>query len=351
MARQRAVFPRMAFLIALVAAAGVIIWTQGVHAKRAAHHKLVAERTKTAAPSLPPAQAQAQAQPAAEAAAWKQVEIEPGQTLGAAFDKAGLDASNLAWVLAHTTDKAPLQDVHPGARFWFKVGAQGQFEGIRYYRNATTRVTLLHKGGAAQTQIADLAARRQRHAAWGIIHTTLSGSAAKKAVPIPVVARVTHLFKRNLDFRDLRSGSYFAVIYSDIKSVADPRPFDSQVLAAEVHADGHTFTAYRFEMKPGHAAYYTRGGVPLIHPTLWRYPVHYTYMSSPFGMRVDPVVHRYQLHQGIDLAAPLGTPIHAAGNGVITYQGWAHGYGKYVTIRNTPSYTTGYAHLARFAAG
>ncbi|MGH8191337.1 MAG: M23 family metallopeptidase, partial [Rhodanobacteraceae bacterium] len=58
-----------------------------------------------------------------------------------------------------------------------------------------------------------------------------------------------------------------------------------------------------------------------------------------------------RLHKGIDYAAPIGTPIHAAGNGVITVRGWVHGFGNFIAIKNTPQYTTEYGHMSRFAKG
>jgi murein DD-endopeptidase MepM/ murein hydrolase activator NlpD len=54
-------------------------------------------------------------------------------------------------------------------------------------------------------------------------------------------------------------------------------------------------------------------------------------------------------HAGIDIAAPTGTPIRAAACGVISYLGWASGYGNYVCVKHTSSFTTCYAHLSRFS--
>ena len=78
----------------------------------------------------------------------------------------------------------------------------------------------------------------------------------------------------------------------------------------------------------------------------------YTRVSSPFSLRrYDPVVHVWRPHYGVDLAAPRGTPIKAAGDGVIRYIGRAAGYGNLVEIKNFGQYQTRYAHMSHFAKG
>ena len=57
------------------------------------------------------------------------------------------------------------------------------------------------------------------------------------------------------------------------------------------------------------------------------------------------------MHAGVDFAAPSGTPIRAAGDGVIRRAGWNGGYGRYVRIRHNSIYQTAYAHMRRIAKG
>lgn len=75
--------------------------------------------------------------------------------------------------------------------------------------------------------------------------------------------------------------------------------------------------------------------------------------TSPFGMRMHPVLHVYKLHTGLDWAAPCGTPIGAAADGVVTRVGWAGGNGYMVTIAhgeiNGYQVVTNYGHMSSFA--
>ncbi len=72
-------------------------------------------------------------------------------------------------------------------------------------------------------------------------------------------------------------------------------------------------------------------------------------MSSRFGYRIHPIFHTRTLHTGVDLASAYGTPIYAAGDGIIERAQWVSGYGRYVMIRHVNGYETGYGHMSRFA--
>jgi murein DD-endopeptidase MepM/ murein hydrolase activator NlpD len=84
---------------------------------------------------------------------------------------------------------------------------------------------------------------------------------------------------------------------------------------------------------------------PLGGPVSFIWPVRGP-ITSPFGMRTDPVTGRYALHSGIDIGVDYGTPIRAAADGLIIYAGWYGGYGNLITIDNGDSYSTLYAHCS-----
>jgi len=88
-----------------------------------------------------------------------------------------------------------------------------------------------------------------------------------------------------------------------------------------------------------------RAGVEASLPTYQ--PVNYPYLSSSFGWRRNPVTGRYAMHEGLDFAAPRGTPIRAASGGVVTEAGRVSGYGKIVEINHGNGLVTRYAHASR----
>ena len=85
--------------------------------------------------------------------------------------------------------------------------------------------------------------------------------------------------------------------------------------------------------------------------TLIRTPSSGARLSSSFGNRRHPVLGYNAMHKGVDFAAPRGTPIIAAGDGIIAEAGWKGSYGLYVRIRHNRTYDTAYAHLSRLASG
>jgi murein DD-endopeptidase MepM/ murein hydrolase activator NlpD len=72
-------------------------------------------------------------------------------------------------------------------------------------------------------------------------------------------------------------------------------------------------------------------------------------VRSNFGYRIHPIFHTRKLHTGVDLAAKTGTPIYAAGDGIVEKAGWSSGYGKYVMIKHVNGFETGYGHMSQIA--
>jgi murein DD-endopeptidase MepM/ murein hydrolase activator NlpD len=74
------------------------------------------------------------------------------------------------------------------------------------------------------------------------------------------------------------------------------------------------------------------------------------HQTSSFGLRFHPVLGYSRMHQGIDYGAPMGSPIVAATDGVVSFAGWHGGHGNYVQIRHAGNMGTGYAHMSRIIA-
>lgn len=80
-----------------------------------------------------------------------------------------------------------------------------------------------------------------------------------------------------------------------------------------------------------------------------RMPLEDARMSSNFGMRNHPVLGGRRNHQGIDLAAPTGTPVYATADGIVSRADWFSSYGLYISIEHGGEMQTRYAHLSRLA--
>ena len=78
-------------------------------------------------------------------------------------------------------------------------------------------------------------------------------------------------------------------------------------------------------------------------------PIDATRVTGVFGMREHPILHRYKAHKGIDLAAPSGTPVYAAADGIVARAEWFSTYGNYIQIEHGGEIETRYAHLSAYA--
>ncbi|MBN9271986.1 MAG: peptidase M24 [Mesorhizobium sp. 65-26] len=124
----------------------------------------------------------------------------------------------------------------------------------------------------------------------------------------------------------------------------------SQLLYVASTFGGQTKNFYRFQMQDGTTDYFDENGSNG-KQFLLRKPVPNGRFTSGFGGRVHPVLGYFKMHTGVDWAAPSGTPIIAAGNGVVEKAGWAGGYGKQTVIQHANGYQTTYNHQSRFADG
>jgi murein DD-endopeptidase MepM/ murein hydrolase activator NlpD len=114
---------------------------------------------------------------------------------------------------------------------------------------------------------------------------------------------------------------------------------------------GRPYSAVRYVDPTGAARYFTPDGRSM-HKAFLRAPVEFTRISSKFNTaRLHPILNLIRAHKGIDYAAPVGTPVKAAGDGRISYAGPKGGYGNLVEIEHSRSITTVYGHLSRFAKG
>ena len=107
---------------------------------------------------------------------------------------------------------------------------------------------------------------------------------------------------------------------------------------------------YRFENENGQEGYYNEKGVSA-RKALLKTPIDGARLSSGYGRRKHPILGYTKLHRGLDFAAPRGTPIYAAGDGVITFAGWKGAYGRLVIVRHNSKFSTAYAHTKSFAKG
>lgn len=182
----------------------------------------------------------------------------------------------------------------------------------------------------------------------GRITSSLFASAAKAGVSDNTIMNLANIFQWDIDFMlDIRQGDEFHIIVEELwrdgKRVAE-----GDILAAEFVNQGEVFRGIRYRDPDGHTGYFAPDGHSLRQAFL-RAPLEFSRISSNFNPnRRHPILNTLRAHQGVDYAAPNGTPVKTAGEGKIIFRGVKGGYGNTIIVQHGGSITTLYGHLSRF---
>ncbi|HET8941954.1 MAG TPA: peptidoglycan DD-metalloendopeptidase family protein [Rudaea sp.] len=303
-------------------------------------------------PPLPSAHDGAAASaPVPTIADWRTVSVKPGQTVDSIFRDAGVSGAQLHELMQDPNNAQALRYIRPGDEFAFSRDADGVLQALRFDRDDKNQVEVKFDDDGLHQNVRTHALEYRRHIAHGVLQGSLFDAAERAGMSDAMVMKLADVFKFDIDFiKDIRAGDTFTVIYDDV--YRDGAYLHcGEIIAAEFVNHGHRFTAYRYTLADGSASYYSEDGRPL-QKSLLRTPVKFSRISSRFSLaRHHPILGYTRAHKGVDYAAPKGTPIHAAGDGVIRFRGWEHGYGRFVLIRHTGEYSTAYGHMSAFAKG
>ncbi len=154
-----------------------------------------------------------------------------------------------------------------------------------------------------------------------------------------------------IDFaRDIQPGDHLvALIERETSEDGDVR--FGRLLASRINVGDKTYDAYDYPTADGSNAYYDADGDALKRAFLMS-PVDFRYISSGFSLaRMHPILHTMRKHEGIDYVAPAGSPVRAAGDGVVSIAGWDGGYGNLIEIQHRNGISTRYGHLSHIDGG
>jgi len=210
------------------------------------------------------------------------------------------------------------------------------------------RVSLAKDGAFKARKIEKPLAQRLDRAS-GTIDSSLYLAAMDAGVPDRVLMELIMAYSWDVDFqRDIRKGDAFEVMYELYYTDDGKLARTGNVLYANLTLSGERYPIYRFKNTKGRVEYYDAKGRSA-QKALMRTPINGARLSSGYGRRKHPILGYTKMHRGIDFAAPRGTPIFAAGDGVIEFKGRKGGYGNYIRIRHNNGYSTAYAHMNGFA--
>jgi murein DD-endopeptidase MepM/ murein hydrolase activator NlpD len=296
---------------------------------------------------------QAEAQPGFSRPESVPVKLQRGETLEGAVRRAGVgpaEAQLVVAMLAKTMDtvhiKAGLLIQAAIARPRAETG-DARLIGLSLRTGPASAITISRSfDGALRLRELDEKLRDETAVADGSISGSLYESAERIGATPQITAEVVKLFAHKLDFqRDIHPGDDFKLVF-DRKVTETGRTVEAGALE---YAELHGVKFYRFA-RGSDVEYFDEFGKN-IKGFLLRTPVDGAHITSLFGMRKHPILGYTRAHQGIDFGAGSGTPILAAGDGVVAQAGPWGGYGNWLRIRHTAGWDTGYGHISRFAKG
>ena len=184
----------------------------------------------------------------------------------------------------------------------------------------------------------------------GVINSSLFAAATEAGLPDLVLRDMVKLFSYDVDFqRDIQVGDSFSVMFERTVTKDGRVVRTDGIKVAAMTLSGSVLKLYAFKHPDGFIDFYNEKGEG-VRKQLLRTPINGAQLTSGFGMRQHPILGYSTMHRGIDFGAPTGTPVFAAGDGVIDKREVFGGYGNYVRIRHGSGFATAYAHLNRFAA-
>ncbi len=182
------------------------------------------------------------------------------------------------------------------------------------------------------------------------VYDGVSRAALAYGMSEPMRAQLIKTLATDIDLQARLSPSDQIDAFFSISDETEKADSDSQLLYVAATFSGTTRKFYRYQAPDGGVDYFNEDGKSA-KQFLLRNPVPNGIFRSPFGMRRHPILGYSRMHTGVDWAAPRGTPIIAAGNGVVEKAGWTNGYGNQTLIRHANGYVTSYNHQNAIARG
>lgn len=276
--------------------------------------------------------------------------IAPRESLSEILERAGVPAEAAGAAIEQARQVFNVRGIRAGesVRIYKPRGAERpsllvyEIDPIRYVRFDL-------RGDAVAVTQHSRPVREEQRAVFAVIDGSLYETLTAQGVDEAIVPKLAEIFAWQVNFYRIQRGDEVAVVFNERK-VGRKVVGVGQVQAARMKHRGDDFYAFYFE-QDGTGAFYDEAGNSL-RKALLKAPLKFTRISSRYNpRRFHPVQKVYKAHLGTDFAAPTGTPVIAAGDGVVIEAGFSRGNGNYVKIQHDKTYTTGYLHFSRHAKG
>ena len=270
--------------------------------------------------------------------------LRAGEGVGAILKRAGYSAADTATAIEAATSKASLRRLQIGmvftiAEHGFRFSVKPGMD-IYILRHPESGWIAINAIRPIETYIAFIQ---------GSIDDSIYRAALDAGVNEAAFNEYVRVLGFSVDFqREVRRGDKFEMMYTIDRDALSGDVVDIDLQYAGLALSGDQLGFFRYDSADSAIGWYDENGNSAAR-TLIRTPITGARLSSNFGTRRHPVNGFNAMHKGVDFAAPKGTPIIAAGSGVVREAGWKGSFGRYIRIKHNATYDTAYAHMSRIA--
>ncbi|MBU6235564.1 MAG: peptidoglycan DD-metalloendopeptidase family protein [Alphaproteobacteria bacterium] len=282
----------------------------------------------------------------------RKVTIQSGDTLSSLMEHASVDGDESFEAIKALKEHIDPRELKAGqavtVNYSWSADAGERMTSMEFTPTPLTRVVLKQQGanGGFKVEKMEKQLKGGMRAAKAKITSSIYSDLRRQGVPDSIIAEAIKVYSYSIDFaRDIWAGDSIEILYS-VNSTEDGQFVKGdELMYATLTVRGKPNTIIRMEQNGG-VEYFDGKGEP-VKKALLRTPVDGARVTSGFGMRRHPIQGYNKMHKGMDFGAPTGTPIFAAGDGVVSRANWFSGYGKYVSIKHNGTYSTAYAHMSQ----
>jgi murein DD-endopeptidase MepM/ murein hydrolase activator NlpD len=284
------------------------------------------------------------------------ISIRAGETLEQALVRAGGlrdDVASALRSLARTLDPRDIRRDDKVTIFMQSGAAGNRLAGFNLASGAERSVTVT-RGFDNVFRSREMTTNMQRktlRVAGVVTEAGLVSAVREQGAPDRAADSIAQAFAYDVDFeRDVVPGTEFELMYDRVSDLRGQVVREGEpVFARMTTAAGRSIQLYRFQAPGASQSEWFDALGRSAKKFLMRTPINGARLTSGFGRRVHPVLGYTKMHEGIDFGTPIGTPVLAAGDGVVSRASVMGGYGNVVDIAHDGTWSTRYGHLSRFA--
>jgi murein DD-endopeptidase MepM/ murein hydrolase activator NlpD len=274
-----------------------------------------------------------------------------GDDLTDVLERAGVSNRDAEDVAALVAGRVSLDDLKPGTRFDITLGRRASksvprpLEQLAFRAAFDLALTIARSDGVLTLTPHPIAVDHTPLRIEGTVGSSIYRSARAAGVPAPLVAAYIKAIATRVSLgSDVTAGATFDMIIDRARAATGETQLGELAFAgldmgkravrlARWSVDGKD---QWFDVTGHGSAQQQSGGLPVDGR-----------ITSPFGRRFHPILHIWRMHEGVDVAAPYGSPIHATAPGTVVFAGRDAGYGNFIRINIGGGMTTAFGHLSR----